>query len=74
MAGILDRKPAAGLFPPAIIIKRAVGDRAFALAGQVVDMNYPDISKLLPIDEAEMPALKAQAQELIKWLRDEYPK
>ena len=36
-------------------------------------MNYPDISKLLPIDEAEMPALKAQAQELIKWLRDEYP-
>jgi len=32
---------------------RAAGSKAFALAGQVVDMNYPDVDSLMPIAVAE---------------------
>jgi len=103
---------------------RSAGNSALALAGKVVDLNYPDIDKILPLDvaevfnfpdsdihrayreldrqlltdnvnevriavnaylalgekpgvraraEAEMPALRTTAEELIEALRAEYP-
>ncbi len=105
-------------------VDRAAGNSALALAGKVVDLNYPDIGKILPIDvaevfnfpdseihrtygeldrrlltenvnevriavnaylalgekpgvraraEAEMPMLKAAAEDLIEALHTEYP-